>query len=437
MTTTTSFTYSDFFVVKGGKPLRGVVKISGAKNASLPILFSTILAREMCVISNVPDLLDVKNTLKLLTDLGAETYFSGNKVFIDPSGINEFRTDEKVIRSMRASVLSMGPLLGRFGRAVVALPGGCSIGARPIDQHIKFFKKAGAKVDIRNGYVHLSIDKKRGVHFKFDIITVTGTENAILYLSSVEEESILENVALEPEVIDLLNALKGVGIEWELKGRTLRIKGKEDIGGFSHSVIPDRIEAGTFMVGAVMTDGEVLLENVKEEHLGAIIKKLKEVGGKVEKLEGGKLRVYRGSGIKATSIETEVYPGFPTDMQAQFMALLSLAEGESTIKENIFENRFQHAQELNRLGADIKVRGSMAYVRGVKRLYGAEVYSTDLRASACLVLAGLVAEGTTVVRDIYHLDRGYERLEEKLRELGADIKRISEGYSSGREFIFI
>lgn len=426
MTTTTLSTYNDYFVIKGGKPLIGKVRISGAKNASLPILFSTILSGNDCLISNVPDLLDVKNTLKLLEKLGAKVYFFENKVFIDPSGIKEYRTDERIIRSMRASVLSMGPLLGRFGKAVVALPGGCSIGARPIDQHIKFFQAAGAEVEIKNGYVHLSIEKKKGIHFRFDLITVTGTENAILYLSSVEDESILENIALEPEVIDLLGALEKVGVKWEINGRTLRIRGKENIQGFTHSVIPDRIEAGTLMVGAVLTDGEIILENVRKEHLEAVIGKLEEIGGSVEALGEDKLRIFRKTELKPTSIETEVYPGFPTDMQAQFMVLLSITPGESVIRENIFENRFQHAQELNRLGADIKVRGNTAYIKGVKKLYGAEVYSTDLRASASLVLAGLVAEGTTVVRDIYHLDRGYERLEEKLKSLGAEIKRISD-----------
>ncbi|WP_461829388.1 UDP-N-acetylglucosamine 1-carboxyvinyltransferase [Aquifex sp.] len=426
MTTTTLSTYSDYFVIKGGRPLRGKVVISGAKNASLPILFATILSAKDCIISNVPDLLDVRNTLRLLENLGAKVFFSENKVFVDPSGIKEYKTDERIIRSMRASVLSMGPLLGRFGKAMVALPGGCSIGARPIDQHIKFFQAAGAKAEIKNGYVHLSLRKKKGVHFRFDLVTVTGTENAILYLSSVEEESVLENVALEPEVVDLLNALKKVGVEWELKGRTLRIKGKENPEGFTHSVIPDRIEAGTFMVGAVLTDGEVVLENACREHLGAVIRKLEEIGGSVQSLGNGKLKVFRKERLRPSVIETEVYPGFPTDMQAQFMALLSLAEGESVIKENIFENRFQHAQELNRLGANITVRGNTAHIKGVKKLYGAEVYSTDLRASASLVLAGLVAEGTTVVRDIYHLDRGYEKLEEKLKGLGAEIERVSD-----------
>jgi len=424
MTNITLYTYSDYFVIKGGRPLRGRVKISGAKNAALPVMFATILTEEPCVITNVPDLLDVKNTILLLSELGAEVEFFNNKVLIHPS-VNSFVTNQEIIRRMRASVLSLGPLLGRFGKAVVGLPGGCSIGARPIDQHLKFFKEAGAEVEIREGYVHVNLKKKRGVHFKFDLVTVTGTENAFLYLSSVPEESVLENIALEPEVMDLVEVLKKMGARIEIEGRKAYVKGSEKLRGFVHSVIPDRIEAGTFMVGAVLTDGEILLENAKREHLEAVINKLKQIGGDVSE-ENGNLKVYRKENLKPCDIETQVYPGFPTDMQAQFMALLSVAKGKSKIKENIFENRFHHAQELNRLGANITVRGNTAYIEGVEKLYGTEVYSTDLRASASLVLAGLVAQGETVVRDVYHLDRGYEKLEEKLKNLGAEIDRVKK-----------
>ncbi|GAB6066508.1 UDP-N-acetylglucosamine 1-carboxyvinyltransferase [Aquifex pyrophilus] len=425
MTSTTLYTYSDYFVVEGGIPLRGEVEVSGAKNATLPILFSTILTEEDCLITNVPDLLDVRNTIKLLRNLGAEVEQAGNKVFVRPT-INSFTTGQEIVRLMRASILSLGPLLGRFGRAVVGLPGGCSIGARPVDQHIKFFQSAGAKVEIRNGYIYASVDKKRGVHFSFELITVTGTENALLYLASVPEESVLENIALEPEVMDLVEVLKKMGAEIEVRGRKAIIKGTERPRGFIHSVIPDRIEAGTFMVGAVLTDGEVLLKGANPDHLGSVIKKLEEIGGKVEKNGDGIKVSRRERSLKPAYIETEVYPGFPTDMQAQFMSLLSLADGRSVIREKIFENRFHHAQELNRLGACITVRGNTAYVNGVKELYGAEVYSTDLRASASLVLAGLVAKGKTTIRNIYHLDRGYEKLEEKLRKLGARIERERE-----------
>ena len=420
-------TYSDFFVIEGGIPLQGKVRISGAKNSSLPIIFSTLLTEEDCIIYDVPELLDVKNALCLIEKLGGLYEFEKNLLRINTSSVYKYTTDQKIIRKMRASVLSMGPLLGRFKKAVVGLPGGCSIGARPIDQHLKFFKKAGAKIIIKDGYVHLEIEKKRGVKFKFDLITVTGTENALLYLSTVEEESILENVAIEPEVMDLVEVLRKMGASIEVEGRKMIVKGSENLRGFTHRVIPDRIEAGTFMVGAVMTDGEIIIENVIEEHVKSVIENLEKVGGKVEKISENVFKVYRNGTLKPIDIETEVYPGFPTDMQAQFMSMLSIVKGKSVIKENIFENRFQHAQELNRLGADITVRGNTAYINGVKNLYGAEVYSTDLRASASLVLAGLVAKGKTVVKDIYHLDRGYEKLEEKLRNLGARIERIRDG----------
>jgi len=416
-------TTSDYLVVEGGRPLRGRIRISGAKNSALPLLFATLLTEESCLLKGVPDLLDVRNTLLLLEELGAEVFFGGGEVLVSSASLSSYTTPQEVIRRMRASVLSMGPLLGRFGRAVVGLPGGCSIGARPIDQHLKFFERAGAKVEVKEGYVHLTVKEKKPLSFEFELVTVTGTENALLYLSTVEGESELRNCALEPEVMDLVEALRKMGVSVEVEGRTFKVKGSSRLRGFTHTVIPDRIEAGTFMVGAVLTDGEVELENAKKEHLTAVIDKLREAGGEVEELPDGVLRVYRKESLKPLRVETEVYPGFPTDMQAQFMALLSLADGTSLIKENIFENRFQHAQELNRLGARIKVRGSTAFVEGVKKLWGAEVFSTDLRASASLVLAGLVAEGTTVVRDVYHLDRGYEKIEEKLRELGAKVER--------------
>jgi len=425
MMNTTLYTSSDYLVIRGGRPLEGEVVVSGAKNATLPILFATILTDEDCLIANVPDLLDVRNTLKLLGNLGAQTEFYQSRVFVKPS-VRSFTTDQELIRRMRAGVLSLGPLLGRFGKAVVGLPGGCSIGARPIDQHLKFFKSAGAKVEIKEGYVFVELKKKRGVRFRFDIITVTGTENALLYLASVPEESVLENIALEPEVMDLVEVLRKMGARIEVKGRVARVKGNERLSGFTHSVIPDRIEAGTFLVAGILTDGDIRIKGAKPEHMRAVIEKARSAGGDITVESDGAIRVRRGSELKPCDIETEVYPGFPTDMQAQFMALLSLARGLSRIRENIFENRFQHAQELNRLGANITVRGNVAYVEGVSELWGAEVYSTDLRASASLVLAGLVARGVTVVRDIYHLDRGYEKLEEKLKRLGATVERRRE-----------
>ncbi len=415
---------SDAFLVEGGVRLRGTVRVSGAKNASLPIMFATLLTKEESVVENVPQLLDVENASRLLSMLGAQVERCGDKVVINSERVKSFETPKEIVRRMRASVLSMGPLLGRFGRARVALPGGCSIGARPIDQHLKFFASAGAEVRVRDGYVNVEVGRKRGVRFRFDLITVTGTENALLYLSTVEEESCLENIAIEPEVIDLVNVLKKMGAHIEIEGRKALVYGSSELKGFVHSVIPDRIEAGTLMVAAVLTDGDVILEGVEPKHMKAVLEKLSEAGARIDNLGGGRVRVRKGSRTSPLEITTREYPGFPTDMQAQMMALLSVAEGRSVIYESIFENRFQHAYELMKMGAKIEVRGRSAFVYGVDKLKGAEVNSTDLRASASLVLAGLVAEGTTIIKDIYHLDRGYERLEKKLNSLGASIERL-------------
>lgn len=423
MMNTTSYS-SDAFLIEGGATLRGKVRVSGAKNASLPIIFSTILTKETCVIEDVPDLLDVKNACELIHLLGAEGDRLNGRVLIDPSGIDRYETPESIVKKMRASVLSMGPLLARFGRARVALPGGCSIGARPIDQHLKFFVSAGAQVLVKDGYVSIEVERKKPAEFEFELVTVTGTENALLYLSGVEGRSILKNIALEPEVIDLVEVLRKMGANIEIEGRTAVVEGSEELKGFHHRVIPDRIEAGTLMVASLLTGGEVELENVLPEHLGAVIGKLEEAGARVERLGADRLRVVKVGELKPLEIITEEYPGFPTDMQAQFMVMLSVTEGRSMIYESIFENRFQHVYELKKMGANIEVRGRSAHIEGVRELTGAEVISTDLRASASLVLAGLIARGTTVIRDIHHLDRGYERLEKKLRELGASVERL-------------
>ena len=415
---------SDVFLVEGGARLRGTVRVSGAKNASLPIMFATLLTKEESVVENVPQLLDVENASRLLRMLGAQVERCGDKVVVSAERVRSFETPKEIVRRMRASVLSMGPLLGRFGRARVALPGGCSIGARPIDQHLKFFVNAGADVKVKDGYVNVEIEKKRGVRFRFDLITVTGTENALLYLSTVEEESLLENIAIEPEVMDLVEVLRKMGARIEVEGRRALVYGSSELGGFVHRVIPDRIEAGTLMVAAVLTDGDVILEGVDTGHMRIVLEKLSEAGAHITDLGGGRIRVGRGSKASPLEIITREYPGFPTDMQAQMMALLSVVEGRSVIYESIFENRFQHAYELMKMGARIEVKGRSAFIYGVEKLKGTEVNSTDLRASASLVLAGLVAEGTTVIRDIYHLDRGYERLEKKLNSLGASIERL-------------
>jgi UDP-N-acetylglucosamine 1-carboxyvinyltransferase len=419
---TISYT-SDVLLIEGGKRLRGSVRVSGSKNASLPILFATLLTKEPCTIYNVPDLLDTKTAFELLEHLGASTFYRASEAEVDPSGVHVYEAPHEVVRRMRASVLVMGPLLARFGRAVVSMPGGCSIGVRSIDQHLKVFERAGASISLKHGYVDMSIRRIRPVEYTFEVITVTGTENALMFLSGCEGRSILRNIALEPEVMDLVEVLKKMGVHIEIEDRTAIIRGSKDLKGFVHEVIPDRIEAGTLAVAGFITGGDVVLEGLRVEHMGSVLEKLRDAGAVVDVLDLSRIRVRSSNSIRPLSIATAEYPGFPTDMQAQFMTACCLAEGVSEITENIFENRFQHVAELQRMGADIHVRGRTAFVRGVERLYGAEVYSTDLRASASLVLAGLVAEGQTLVRDIFHLDRGYERLEEKLKKLGALIER--------------
>jgi len=413
----------EILLIEGGAKLRGRLRVSGAKNASLPIIFASILTKGECILEDVPDLLDIRHASELLRSLGASLNHEGSRMSIYTAGIRGFRTPREIVSRMRASILSMGPLLARFGRASVALPGGCSIGARPIDQHLKFFSSAGAHISVRDGYVHLRVQKRKPVEFEFDLITVTGTENALIYLSAVEGRSVLRNVALEPEVLDLVEVLRKAGAEIEIEGRTAYIRGTSEPSGFQHRVIPDRIEAGTLMIASVLTDGEVFLENVRPDHMDAVIDILREAGGEVTVTPGG-IVVKRRGNLKAVSIATAEYPGFPTDMQAQFTALLSVADGVSFVEENIFENRFQHVGELNKMGARIEVKGKVARIEGVSELTGAEVRSTDLRASASLVLAGLIATGHTAVTDIHHLDRGYERLEEKLKQLGASIERL-------------
>ncbi len=422
MKNTTLYT-SDYLLIEGGRPLKGKVHISGSKNAALPILMATLLTDKVCTVENVPELLDVKTTVELLKNFGCFVIKERGRVVVDASKVNNFYAPESLVRRMRASILSAGPLLARFGVAIVAMPGGCSIGVRSIDQHLKVFEKGGARISIKHGYIHLTVDKVRPVEHTFDVITVTGTENALMFLSRCPNRSILRNIAIEPEVMDLVNVLKKMGVEIEIYDRTAIIRGNPDMEGFNHTVIPDRIEAGTFMVGAFVTNGDVVLEGVKYEHLGSVIEKLKDAGAIVEIMGSDKLRIASSGKINSLNISTSEYPGFPTDMQAQFMAMLTLANGVSQVTENIFENRFQHVAELQRMGANITVKGRTATIKGVEKLYGAEVFSTDLRASASLVLAGLVAEGTTIIRDIYHLDRGYEVMESKLKRLGALIER--------------
>ncbi len=416
-----------YLLIEQSKYLKGTLEVSGAKNAALPLMAATILTEEPCIIRNVPNLLDIKHMIELLRDMGKKIYQEKNTLYIEGAITNK-ETREDIVRRMRASVLVMGPLIAKYKSGKVSMPGGCSIGARPIDQHLKAAKSMGVNIDIEQGFINLKAQKLNPVDFTFDMITVTGTENVLCMLSTVEEESILRNIALEPEVINLAQALQkmGVSIDIDSEHRTAKIKGSRDLKGFDIEVIPDRIEAGTFMVLAMATNSSIKITNLNIEHLESVIENLSLAGASVDILSEDSILVSsKDDVINPLHIETMEYPGFPTDMQAQFMSLLSVANGESIIVENIFENRFQHAQELARMGACITIHSKTAFIKGVKRLKGAEVFSTDLRASAGLVIAGLMAEGTSIIRNIYHLDRGYDHIEQKLEKIGARIKRVS------------
>ena len=413
------------FVIKGCKRLKGKVRISGAKNSALPLLAASILSDEGLILENVPDVADVRTMLKALELLGVKYNFDRdkNRIEIDSSSVKPVEIPYDIIRRMRASVLLMGPLLARFKKAYVYTPGGCAIGARPIDLHIEAFKKLGADYKVKEGYSILKTKKLKGNFIYFDKVTVTGTENVIMASVFAEGETVIENAAIEPEVVDLCNCLVKMGAKIEGIGtKSLKIEGVKRLKKISHKVIPDRIEAGTFVIAAAVTDGKVEIGNVNPSHLDSFLSKVKDAGVNLEVKENAIL-VEGTSTIKPVDIETSPYPGFPTDLQAQFMVLMLKADGVSHIKENIFENRFQHVQELIRLGADIKLDGNTAIVKGGNPLTGADVMATDLRASASLVLAGLFAKGITKVHRIYHLDRGYESFEEKLKKLGAAIKR--------------
>ncbi len=410
-------------VIKGGRELRGTVRISGAKNAVLPIMFATLLADDICIIKNVPRLRDVKTTIKILELLGCKVDFKDSILRIDPSDVRPERVPYEIVKTMRASILALGPLVARFKEAEVSLPGGCAIGARPVDLHIKGLSLMGCDIVIEHGYIKAKAERLRPAEIHLDIPSVTGTENLLFAASMTEQTTIINNAAMEPEISDLIEVLSKMGVYIEGKGTSrLIVHGKRTPGSFEHSVIPDRIEAGTFLVAGAITAGDIVVEDVVPDHLDSILMKLIEVGCEIE-VWNGRIRIKGSEKINPCSIQTNPYPGFPTDMQAQFMSLLALANGTSIIRENIFENRFIHVAELCRMGADIKIDGNTAIINGVTSLTGSDVMATDLRASASLVLAGLVAEGTTVVHRIYHLDRGYESMEHKLRLLGADIIR--------------
>ncbi len=412
--------------ISGGERLAGEIRISGAKNATLPILAAALLAEGPVVLENVPHLNDVTTTVKLLRRMGVEVIFhDGVRLEIDASSIAEFIAPYELVKTMRASVLVLGPLLSRFGRADVSLPGGCAIGARPINLHVAGLQAMGADITIDNGYIRARAERLTGTRIALNTVTVTGTENLMMAAVLAQGETVIENAAREPEVVDLANFLQRMGAQIEGAGTdTILIQGVETLRGTSYSVLPDRIESGTYLVAAAITGGRVKIKDTRPDHLDAVVVKLQEAGATVQCGPDWIELDMAGRRPTAVDLQTSPYPGFPTDMQAQFCALNAVADGTGTIIETVFENRFMHAQELQRMGADLSVEGNNVIIRGVERLAGAPVMATDLRASASLVLAGLVAEGVTVVDRIYHIDRGYERIEEKLAQLGAKIRRL-------------
>ncbi len=417
----------DKLVIAPAGPLDGEVVISGAKNATLPILAASILTDQHVIIGNVPHLKDVTTTIELLGQMGVRvTLHEGMKVEVDAADIHDCYAPYELVKTMRASILVLGPLLGRFGKADVSLPGGCAIGARPVDLHVSGLRAMGATVEIEDGYIRAQVDRLQGVHLILDKVTVTGTENLLMAAVLASGETVIENAAREPEVVDLAQFLSHMGAQIEGAGSNrITIQGVDRLHGTEYEVLPDRIETGTFLVAAAMTGGKIRLHRTRQDDIEAVLSKLRDAGAHVECGPDWIELDMEGRRPLAVDISTAPYPGFPTDMQAQFCALNSIAEGVATITENVFENRFMHVSELQRMGADIRLEGNTAIIRGVDGLHAAPVMATDLRASASLVLAGLVADGETVVDRIYHIDRGYERIEEKLQQLGALIRRRS------------
>ncbi|MBX9800590.1 MAG: UDP-N-acetylglucosamine 1-carboxyvinyltransferase [Burkholderiaceae bacterium] len=414
----------DKLLIRGGNRLSGEITVSGAKNAALPILCAGLLTADTVQLSNVPNLQDVTTILRLLRQMGLRAEQDGDKVSLNGSAIDKLEAPYEMVKTMRASILVLGPLLARFGEARVSLPGGCAIGSRPVDQHIKGLQAMGAEVTIEAGYIHAKAKKLKGTRIVTDMITVTGTENLLMAATLAEGETILENAAREPEVTDLANLLVAMGAKIEGIGTDrLVIQGVESLHGASHAVIADRIETATFMCAVATVGGDVTLRNVRTDTLDVAFDKLREAGAILTSGDDW-IRVQMASRPKAVSFRTTEYPGFPTDMQAQFMAMNCVAEGSSRVIETIFENRFMHVQEMNRLGAAITIEGHTAIINGVDKLFGAPVMATDLRASASLVIAALAAEGETLIDRIYHLDRGYDRMEVKLSAVGADIQRV-------------
>ena len=420
----------DKFVIRGGNPLLGTIKISGAKNSALPCMAAAILTEDELILENIPQVRDIETERKLLESMGAEVELgygrAQHRTSIRCAVLSDPVAKYEIVKTMRASSLVLGPLIARTGMARVAMPGGCAIGGRPIDLHIKGLEAMGATITQEHGYLEARAERLKGAHIVFDKITVTGTEDLLMAAALAEGESLFENCAREPEVTDLVALLNAMGAQIEGAGTsTIRIKGVAKLHGARHRINPDRIEAGTFLIAGAITGGDLNIDCCNPEHLGALLGKLEQCG---VKLDVGKenVRVHSGGKLQAADISTEEYPGFPTDMQAQFMTLLTQAEGTSVVTENIFENRFMHVGELNRMGANITVQGRTATVRGGTKLQSAAVMCSDLRASAALVLAALVADGESILDRVYHMDRGYERMEEKLRGVGAQIRRMGE-----------
>ena len=415
----------DKLLIQGGQPLSGEVAISGAKNAALPILCASLLTSDPLHLTNVPHLNDISTMLRLLGDMGVGVTMDGvDGLVLNGGGLNNPVASYEMVKTMRAAILVLGPLVARCGEARVSLPGGCAIGARPVDQHIKGLQAMGADIKVEQGYVHAKAARLKGARICTDMVTVTGTENLMMAACLAEGETIIENAAREPEVVDLANCLVSMGARISGAGTdVIRIQGVDRLHGATHAIMPDRIETGTYLCAAAATGGDVRLIKTSAAYLDTVVDKLMDAGCEIT-VERDAIHLQAPPRLKAVSLRTAPYPAFPTDMQAQFMAINCIADGVATIRETIFENRFMHANELARLGADIQIEGSNAIVRGVAHLEGATVMATDLRASASLVIAGLVAQGETLIDRIYHLDRGYERIEEKLAKLGALVRRV-------------
>ena len=413
-------------VIQGGTPLNGEIKASGSKNAALPIFFSSILADEPLKLSNTPQLSDISTTLRLLMDMGAHFILEeDSSIFIDASNLTNLMADYALVKTMRASILSLGPMLAKYKEAKISLPGGCAIGTRPVDLHLKALEKMGAKIEVKNGYIYASTKKLVGCQINFDLVSVTATENVLMAATLADGITTINNAAQEPEVTDLIYCLRKMGAKISGENTsTLVIEGVDRLNGAQYNICPDRIEAGTYLVAAAITGGSITVKNIQPDTMRAVIGKLIETGADIQTNENSVKLDMKGRRPKAVSIRTSPHPNFPTDMQAQFVALNSIAEGSCTVTETIFENRFMHVPELCRMGADLKLEGNTVVCKGVKSLSGANLMATDLRASASHVLAGLAAHDKTTIERVYHLDRGYESIEEKFKMLGANIERV-------------